>query len=85
MKIDEEIRKITNYKTWSVKRKTDTLLEMDAHMYTELGIDSSKTEKKNVKTISRKIYRAISTINPIDGYILEAHMNEKDLTSLIDD
>jgi len=84
MKIDEEIRKITNYKTWSVKRKTDALLRMDAHLYTELGTDSSKTEKKNVKAISRKIYRAISNINPIDGYILEAHMNEKDLTNLID-
>ena len=84
MKIDDEIRKITSYKTWSVKRKTDTLLEMDAINYTNLGTDSTKTEKKNVKTISRKIYRAISIINPLDGYILEAHMNEKDLRSLVD-
>lgn len=83
MQIDEEIRKIINYKTWSVKRKTDTLLKMDADNYTNLGTDSSKTEKKSVKAISRKIYRAISIINPLDGYILEAHMNEKDLTSLV--
>ena len=52
----------------------------DAHMYTNLGIDSTATEKKKVKTMSRKIYRAISLISPLDGYILEAHMNEKDLT-----
>lgn len=84
MKIDDEIRKIITYKTWSVKRKTDTLLEIDAINYTNLGIDSTKTEKKNVKAISRKIYRAISIINPLDGYILEAHMNEKDLRSLVD-
>ena len=84
MKIDDEIRKIISYKTWSVKRKTDTLLEIDAINYTNLGIDSTKTEKKNVKAISRKIYRAISIINPLDGYILEAHMNEKDLRSLVD-
>ena len=82
MELDEQIRKIVNYKTWSVKRKTDTLLEMDATMYTNLGKESTKTEKKNVKAISRKIYRAISLINPLDGYILEAHMNEKDLTDL---
>jgi hypothetical protein len=62
MKIDDEIRKITSYKTWSVKRKTDTLLEMDAEMYTNLGKESTKTEKKNVKAISRKIYRAISLL-----------------------
>ena len=82
MELDQQIRKIVSYKTWSVKRKTDTLLEMDAEMYTNLGIESTKTEKKNVKAISRKIYRAISLINPLDGYILEANMNEKDLTDL---
>ena len=82
MELDEQIRKIVNYKTWSVKRKTDTLLEMDAEMYTNLGKESTKAEKKNVKAMSRKIYKAISLINPLDGYILEAHMNEKDLTDL---
>lgn len=80
MEIEEKIRKIQGYKTWSIKRKVDELLEIDAYNYTNLGIDSSKTEKKNVKMISRKIYRAISLISPMDGYILEAHMNEKDLT-----
>ena len=52
----------------------------DAYMYTNLGIDSTSTEKKSVKTMSRKIYKAIAAISPLDGYILEAHMNEKDLT-----
>lgn len=52
----------------------------DAHMYTNLGIDSTATDKKKVKLMSRKIYKAISIISPLDGYILEAHMNEKDLT-----
>ena len=53
----------------------------DAHMYTNLGIDSTAAEKKKVKSMSRKIYKAISIISPLDGYILEAHMSEKDLTS----
>jgi len=77
---DEKIRKIQGYKTWTVKRKVDELLKEDAWMYTNLGIDSTMTEKKAVKLMSRKIYRAIAAISPLDGYILEAHMNEKDLT-----
>ena len=77
---DERIRKIQGYKTWSTKRKVDELLREDAWMYTNLGIDSTATEKKKVKSVSRKIYKAISLISPLDGYILEAHMNEKDLT-----
>ena len=77
---DEKIRKIQGYKTWSTKKKVDELLREDAYMYTNLGIDSTSTDKKKVKTMSRKIYKAISVISPLDGYILEAHMNEKDLT-----
>jgi hypothetical protein len=63
-----------------VKRKVDELLMEDAYMYTNLGIDSNPAEKKKVKAMSRRIYKAISIISPLDGYILEAHMNEKDLT-----
>ncbi len=77
---EERIRKIQGYKTWSTKKKVDELLREDAWMYTNLGIDSTATEKKKVKNMSRKIYKAISLISPLDGYILEAHMNEKDLT-----
>ena len=79
MNLEKEILKIKSYKTWSVKRKVDTLLEIDANAYTNLGKDSTKTEKKNVKKDSRKIYNAILEISPRDGYILEAHMKEKDL------
>ncbi len=77
---DERIRKIQGYKTWTVKRKVDELLMEDANMYTNLGLDSTASDKKKVKSMSRKIYKAISLISPLDGYILEAHMNEKDLT-----
>ena len=79
MNLEKEILKIKSYKTWSVKRKVDTLLEIDANAYTNLGKDSTKKEKKNVKRDSRKIYNAILEISPRDGYILEAHMKEKDL------
>lgn len=77
---EERIRKIQGYKTWTTKRKVDELLKEDAWMYTNLGTDSTASEKKAVKNMSRKIYRAIAAISPLDGYILEAHMNEKDLT-----
>ena len=63
---EEKIRKIQSYKTWSVKRKVDELLMEDAYMYTNLGIDSTASEKKKVKSMSRKIYKAISVINPLD-------------------
>ena len=59
MEIEERIRKIQGYKTWTLKKKVDALLEIDANNYTNLGTDSSKTEKKEVKAISRKIYKAI--------------------------
>ena len=81
MGIDERVQKIKNYKTWSLKKKVDALLEIDAIQYTNLGIDSTSAEKKKVKTISRKIYKAISAISPLDGYILSAHMDEVDLTN----
>ena len=77
---EERIRKIQGFKTWSVKRKVDELLMEDSYMYADLGIDSTPAEKKHVKNMSRKIYKAITAISPLDGYILEAHMNEKDLT-----
>ena len=79
--IDERLQKIKNYKTWSLKKKVDALLEIDAIQYTNLGKDSTSAEKKQVKTISRKIYKAISSISPLDGYILSAHMDEVDLTN----
>jgi len=79
MNLEDQIKKIVGYKTWSVIRKVDTLLEMDAEAYTKLGKDSSTTEIKETRKNSRKIYRAIAQISPMDGYILEAHMMEKEL------
>lgn len=55
------------------KEKIDKLLELDCNLYTNLGIDSTKTEKQEVKRMSKKIYRAIQTINePIGKSLLQA-------------
>jgi len=60
---ENNIDKILSYKSWKTRRKLDALLEMDCIQYTNLGIDSSKKEKEQVKRNSRKIYKAIKTLN----------------------
>ena len=73
----ERINKIVGYKTWSVKRKVDSLLEIDCNLYTNLGIDSTASDRKKVKALSKVIYKAISNISPIDGYLIKAWYEEK--------
>lgn len=60
---DYMVNKILNYKTISDKEKINRLLELDAIMYTNLGSDSSKTDRNETKKKSRIIYRAIKNID----------------------
>lgn len=64
------IDKILNYKTVSIKDKIDRLLELDANMYTDLGSDSTKTERLEAKKKSRAIYRAIKVLDKDLGDML---------------
>ena len=59
----DDIEKILNFTSWSKKRKIDTLFEIDADLYCNLGTESSKTEVEKVKRQSRKIYKAVKTID----------------------
>jgi hypothetical protein len=59
----DDIDKIVDYTTWSDKRKIDTLLHINNVMYSNLGLDSSKQERSTTKQLSRKIYKAIKTVN----------------------
>jgi CRISPR/Cas system CSM-associated protein Csm2 small subunit len=68
-KIDD-IEKILNFTSWSNKRKIDTLFEIDADLYCNLGSDSSKTEVEKVKKQSRKIYKTIKRIDEYTGRLL---------------
>lgn len=77
--IEKEINKIKNYKTWTERRKIDALLRIDADMYVNLGKESTLAEKREVKRMSKKIYTAIRDINPTEGFILRAHMDEAQL------
>ncbi len=52
------------------REKIDKLLEIDADLYTNLGIDSTKKERLEVKRLSKKIYRMIQGINPAIGKTL---------------
>lgn len=65
-----DIEKIIEYKTWSDKKKIDTLLEIDADLYCNMGKDSSKTEREAVKVQSRKIYRLIKSIDEYTGKLM---------------
>jgi|TARA_B100002019_G_C21096981_1_gene511524 hypothetical protein len=66
----DDIDKILGYTSWKDKKKIDTLLEIDADLYTNLGKESSKTQIENVKKASKKIYKAIKTIDEYTGRLL---------------
>jgi hypothetical protein len=61
------IEKILNYKTYSIRRKINTLLEMDANIYCNLGKESTKAERLEAKKQSRAIYRAIRKLDKNTG------------------
>lgn len=75
----DEIRKladkiISDYET-TIKEKTDSLLQLDAIMYTNLGIESTKQERKEVKANSKYIYKRIKEIDPESGKQLIHNMD----------
>lgn len=70
------IDKILNYKTYTDKMRIDALLEIDCNNYTNLGSESTKTERLEVKKQSRQIYRAIKTIDKSLGDMLLRAMDK---------
>ena len=59
----------------TVKERTDSILEMDAISYQNLGTDSTKTEKNKVKSDSKYLYKLIKNFNDTDGNLLLNHMD----------
>ena len=59
----EDINNVLEFKTWSNKRKIDELFRIDCDMYTNLGTDSTKSEREEVKKKSKAIYRIITKID----------------------
>ena len=66
----DDAEKIYEYKTWSKKRKIDTLLQVDCNLYCNLGCDSTISERKEVKQKSKIIYRTIKKIDATIGTLL---------------
>lgn len=67
--MDKTIDKIIE-SNLTTKEKVDKLLELDATLYTNLGTDSTAEEKKEVKRISKIIYKSIKKIDKESGEIL---------------
>ncbi len=58
-----DIEQITEFKSWTDRKKIDELLRIDCKQYTKLGITSTNKEKEEVKKNSKKIYRLIKKID----------------------
>jgi Na+-translocating ferredoxin:NAD+ oxidoreductase RnfG subunit len=71
----EEILKIAEAYQKTVKERIDQLLEMDATQYTNLGSDSTKAEKAEVKKNSKVIYKAIKDLDEYTGKLLLEHLD----------
>ncbi len=72
----DDIDKIVELKTWKRRKKIDELFRIDSWMYTNLGSESTKSEKDEVKRKSKAIYKAVNKINPSIGKSLIFHMDD---------
>ena len=63
----DDIDKIVGFTSWSDSKKIYKLLEIDADLYCNLGKESTKTDIENTKKQSRRIYRAIKSIDKYWG------------------
>lgn len=71
----EEILRIAEDYQKTVIERINQLLELDATMYTNLGSDSTKADKQEVKKNSRIIYRAIKDLDFDTGKLLLQHQD----------
>lgn len=71
----EEIKKIAEAYQKTVKERIDQLLELDATQYTNLGSNSTKAEKAEVKKNSKVIYRTIKDLDEYTGKLLLEHLD----------
>jgi hypothetical protein len=75
MEFKEQVLKIAEDFNKSIKERIDQLLEQDATMYTNLGINSTNKDKAEVKRNSKIIYKAIDKIDPYTGKLLLNHLD----------
>lgn len=63
----EDVERVINFSSWNDRKKIDELFRIDTYMYTNLGLDSLKKERDEVRKKSRYIYKAIAKIDPKTG------------------
>tara|TARA_R110000782_G_scaffold14811_4_gene43922 strand:- start:52 stop:288 length:237 start_codon:yes stop_codon:yes gene_type:complete len=68
--IKEKALEIAREFNLSIIERTDALLKMDCNEYTNLGSDSTKAEKLEVKKNSKFIYKQIKGIDETSGNLL---------------
>lgn len=71
----DDVEKIINFSTWSKRKKIDELFRIDSYMYTNLGTDSTKKEREDVRRKSKYIYKAIQKIDQNLAKELMYHMD----------
>tara|TARA_R110000824_G_scaffold83110_1_gene208227 strand:- start:788 stop:1018 length:231 start_codon:yes stop_codon:yes gene_type:complete len=71
----KRIDKTSNCICITDKRKVDILLAMDSSQYANLGLDSTKAEKEQVRKNSRYIYKIIKKI---DNALGESFLRHQD-------
>ena len=71
----EGIDKIVDNPIWSDKQKLDELLRIDCALYTNLGKDSTPTEREAVKKMSKEIYKRIKKVNELKGILFMESMD----------
>jgi hypothetical protein len=71
----EEAERIAREYQRTVRARIDELLELDAMQYQNLGLDSTKVEKLEVKKNSKVIYRVIKDLDAYTGKLLLEHLD----------
>lgn len=71
----EEVLRIAEAYQKTVIERINQLLELDAIQYTNLGSESTKAQKLEVKKNSRIIYRAIKDLDLDTGKLLLQHQD----------
>lgn len=71
----DDVDKVVDFKTWTKRKKIDELFRIDSYMYTNLGTDSTKREKDDVRRKSKYIYKAVQKLNPSLGKELIYYMD----------
>ena len=68
--LKERVNGIVAMEDISVRERVDTLLQMDAEMYMELGITSTLRDKSETKDKSLIIYKAIKRLDPRENFVI---------------